>query len=189
MVSLKMVALAAIAFTLTFIGVSAYLGTLPQLIQKAQSAFAGAKTFFTPVINAWTNLPGAVKNVIMLGIPTLVTLFFAWTKSRAMTKLQQTEQQAATQKTQLTGELSQAQTSAVSALQENAQLKEELSVYKAGDSAVAEFKELMLQKEVKIESLQTQVNQVTTERNTIQREYETLLNKVTSDPYLKKLLQ
>ena len=107
MVSLKTVALAIVAPTLVFVGVFAYFGTLPQLIQKLSEGVAGAKTFFQPLINGWTNLPSPVKNVIMLGIPTLVTLFFAWTKNRAMTKLQQTEQQAATQTNELTSEINE----------------------------------------------------------------------------------
>ena len=40
----------------------------------------------------------------MLGIPTAFAMFFAWTKTRAMQKLQQTQQQAAEQFNQLRGE-------------------------------------------------------------------------------------
>ena len=189
MVSLKILALAIVAPILVFVGVSWYLGSLPQLTQKALSFFEGAKQLFTPIINGWNSLPSSIRSVIMLGIPTLAATFFAWTKSRAMTKLQQTEQQAATQATQLTGELSQAQTSAVSALQENTKLKEELQVYKAGNSAVAEFKDLMVQKDAKIENLEAQVKQLITERNTIQREYDNKFKEKTEDPYIKKILQ
>ena len=183
MVSLKTVVLAIVAPILVFVGVSAYLGSLPQLIQKLSEGVAGAKTFFSPIFNAWANLPSSVKNVIMLGIPTLVTLFFAWTKSRAMTKLQQTEQQAATQATQLTGELTQAQATAGSTLQENMNLKSQLAVYEKDGSAVTALKEINSGLTVENSSLKAQINDLTSRYTTLRTDFEALVNR--GDP-LKK---
>ena len=166
MVSLKTVALVAVTFIVVFLAVSAYFGSLPAIAEKAQGAATQAKTLFAPVINMWTNLPSTVKNVIMLGIPTLVTLFFAWTKNRAMTKLQQTEQQAAAQATQLSGELSEAQTSAVSALQENVKLKEELDAFKNKDTTITR---LLAEKEEQVTTIKDLQIEVESWRQAAQR--------------------
>jgi len=186
MVSLKTVALIAITFVVVFLAVSAYFGSLPAIAQKAQGAATQAKTLFAPVINAWTNLPSAVKNVIMLGIPTLVTLFFAWTKNRAMTKLQETEKQAATQATQLSGELSEAQTSAVSALQENTKLKEELDAFKNRDTTIAnlikEKEDLQIEAESWKQAADAKARQITQ----ISADYQLLLQKVQPKDQLLK---
>lgn len=189
MVTKSTVALAAVAFTVTFVGVTTYLGGLPTLTQKLSEGVSAAKNIFQPVVNAWNGLPSSVRSIIMLGIPTLAATFFAWTKSRAMTKLQQTEQKAATQATQLTGDLSDAEHSARTTLQENIGLKTKLAVYEKDGDAVTALKTINTDLQAKIDGMQRQIDQVTTERNTIQREHEILLNKVTSDPYLKKLLQ
>jgi hypothetical protein len=189
MISIKTVTLVAIAFLLTFVGVSWYLGSLPQLTQKALSLFEGSKQLFSPIINGWNSLPSSVRSVVMLGIPTLAATFFAWTKSRAMTKLQQTEQQAATQATQLTGQLTQAQATAGSTLQENMDLKSQLAVYEKDGDAVTALKEINMDLQSKLSLEIDRTKQVATERDIIQREYQTLLEKVTSDPYLKKILQ
>lgn len=42
----------------------------------------------------WASLPTEMKGILIAGIPTIFTLFFAWSKNRAMQKLQQTQLQA-----------------------------------------------------------------------------------------------
>lgn len=69
----------------------------------------------------WATIPSSIQGVVMLGIPTAAALFFAWTKSRAMDKLQQTQQQAATKIGELQGET-------LNAVSENTTLKQTLQV-------------------------------------------------------------
>ena len=189
MISIKTVALVVIASSLTFVGVSWYLGSLPQLTQQGLSLLGEIKGFFQPLINGWNSLPSSIRSIIMLGIPTLAATFFAWTKSRAMQKLNETKAEAAAQATQLSGELTQAQATAGSTLQENMNLKSQLAVYEKDGDAVTALKEINMDLQSKL-SLEIDRNkQLATERDTIQKEYQILLEKVTSDPYLKKILQ
>jgi len=64
-----------------------------ELTTKAQS-----------IINTWNAIPQAFQGIILAGIPTAFMMFFAWTKTRAMQQLQQTQQQATSTISQLTGE-------------------------------------------------------------------------------------
>lgn len=61
-----------------------------------------------PLINrvqtVWLSMPESTRGIMMLGIPTAFAMFFAWTKTRAMQKLQQTQQQAAERFNQMQGE-------------------------------------------------------------------------------------
>jgi len=62
------------------------------------------KPIVTPIYNTWMRIPEAVRNIVMMGIPTAFGLFFMWTKNRAMQKLQQTQVEASQSLTQLQGE-------------------------------------------------------------------------------------
>ena len=189
MISIKTVALVAIASSLTFVGVSWYLGSLPQLTQKTLSLLGEIKGFFQPLINGWNSLPSSIRSVIMLGIPTLAATFFAWTKSRAMQKLNETQAQAAAQATQLTGELTQAQATAGSTLQENMNLKSQLAVYEKDGDAVTALKEINSDLQLKMDNMETThkavVDSLTTQRDTIQLNYKQLLEQILTDPTLK----
>lgn len=68
--------------------------TIPQPLQSA----------FTRIQTVWTSLPDIVKTITITGIPTLFVMFFAWTKSRAMQKLDQVKRQVTDQLGQLQGE-------------------------------------------------------------------------------------
>lgn len=57
----------------------------------------------------WNTIPAALRGVITLAIPTGFALFFAWTKTRAMSKLQEVKSQAASQITQIQGEKTELQ--------------------------------------------------------------------------------
>ena len=185
---LSTLALAAGAFILTFIGVSWYLGSLPQLTEKALSLFGPIKTFFQPLINAWNGLPSVVRNIIMLGIPFLVTLFFAWTKNLAVKKMQQTEAEASMQANQLYGELSETQRAALKISKENTTLKDQLAVYEKGDNAVATLNQKISSLQSTVNSQATQLSNVTIERNYLQKEVDDWKTRITSDPRLKQLL-
>lgn len=73
-----------------------YFGPIPVagLLQSA----------FTKVQVAWTKIPTTIQGLIVGGVPTLLMLFFAWSKNRAMQKLQQTQQEATQRLGQLQGE-------------------------------------------------------------------------------------
>ena len=189
MVSLKILALTIVAPILVFVSVSWYLGSLPQLTQKTLSLLGEIKGFFQPLINGWNSLPSSVRSVIMLGIPTLAATFFAWTKSRAMQKLNETQAQAAAQATQLTGELTHAQATAGSTLQENMNLKSQLAVYEKDGDAVTALKEINSELQLKMGDMETThktvVDSLTTQRDTIQLNYKQLLEQILTDPTLK----
>ena len=59
---------------------------------------------FTPIYNVWVSIPKAIQGLIIGGVPTLFMVFFAWSKNRAMQKLQQTQQEATQRLGQLQGE-------------------------------------------------------------------------------------
>lgn len=90
-----MVAVVALAFCAAIL-VYVYFGVipLPSLLQ----------TGFTKAQALWATIPSTIQNIIQIGIPTLFATFFAWTKVRAMDKLQQTKLQASQTITQLEGE-------------------------------------------------------------------------------------
>jgi len=79
-----------------------FFGAIP-LPSMLQSAWTKAQAL-------WATIPGSIKGLVTLGIPSLFAVFFAWTKTRAMTKLQETQLQASQQINQLEGEATVAQT-------------------------------------------------------------------------------
>ena len=86
----------------TLIGVGAgilvyrYVGAIP--------LFETLKPIFTPIYNAWGSIPEAIRGILIAGIPTAFMVFFAWSKNRAMQKLQQTQMEATQRLGQLQGE-------------------------------------------------------------------------------------
>lgn len=64
----------------------------------------GAKNLATLIYTQWMQIPSMVRNIVLMGIPTLFAMFFAWSKIRAMEKLRQTEVQASQQIIQTQGE-------------------------------------------------------------------------------------
>ncbi len=73
-----------------------YVGALP-LTETLQPVW-------TRLQETWANIPGTVKSIITLAVPSAFAMFFMWTKTRAMQKLQETQQQASQQINQLQGE-------------------------------------------------------------------------------------
>jgi len=63
--------------------------------------------FFTQAEAAWSRLPSILKAIIPVtigAIPTILMIFFAWSKNRAMQLTEQTKLQASQQRTQMKGE-------------------------------------------------------------------------------------
>jgi len=91
-----------------FLGFYAYTGQLSQLTQTITRMAQPLVNTFQPIItqiqHTWTNIPDSIRGIILLGIPSSFAMFFAWTKTRAMQKLQQTQLEANQQITQITGE-------------------------------------------------------------------------------------
>jgi len=75
--------------------------SIPNLIT---SGIQPLQPTFSQVQTAWTNLPDTVKLVTTTGIPAAFVTFFAWTKTRAMQKLEQVKKEATLQLGQLEGE-------------------------------------------------------------------------------------
>ena len=63
-----------------------------------------ASNILSPLYHTWTAIPEALRAIILTAFAAIPTLFFAWTKARAMNKLEEVKQQASTQVNQLEGE-------------------------------------------------------------------------------------
>lgn len=74
------------------LGIYANIDTIIRSTQQGLSPIANAiNPTLRQVVASWNNLPEVYRGLMIAGIPTLFTLFFAWSKSRAMQKLQQTQ--------------------------------------------------------------------------------------------------
>jgi predicted RNase H-like nuclease (RuvC/YqgF family) len=91
-----------------------YVSGLPPFFmdigKTIQPLIESIRTKLAPILTAWNNLPETLRTLIIGAIPTLFMVFFAWTKTRAMQKLQQVKQEATQQIDQLSGEASDAKT-------------------------------------------------------------------------------
>jgi len=146
---------------------------LSPLTTRLQSGVTGLQA-------AWSTLPASVQGVVMLAIPSGFAMFFAWTKSRAMLKLQQTQQQATTQATQLQNKTVEAQnqlTVNTQLQQSNLKLQQDLTTALAQNSNVTDL-------QTKITGLQENVSRLTNENNTLAHE----LGKKTED-MMKRVLE
>ena len=101
---LVFIVLAGIGFAVTYF----LKGAIDTALQPFQPAIEQAKTSVTTAISniqtTWASIPNEVKGVVALAIPSAFAVFFAWTKTRAMNKLQQTQLDAQKQFAQMTGE-------------------------------------------------------------------------------------
>jgi len=105
---LKLLLGVAIAFAIGFLGFSAYTGNLNQLLQTASTTLQPIINIVQPTITqiqtTWNSIPPQIKGIITLAIPSMFALFFAWSKNRAMQKLQETKQEANQTITQMASE-------------------------------------------------------------------------------------
>ena len=101
--------LASVGFAVTYF----LKGAIDTAIQPFQPAIDQAKTSVTTTISSiqttWASIPNEVKGVVALAIPSAFAVFFAWTKTRAMNKLQQTQLDARQQFTRMSGQANEAQ--------------------------------------------------------------------------------
>jgi len=84
-----------------FVGFTIFLFTNPLTKPLATST---ATNIYNTIITKWNTIPDPVKGIITLGIPSLFAIFFAWTKTRAIQKLNETQQLANQKITQVEGE-------------------------------------------------------------------------------------
>lgn len=90
----------AVFILFAVIGGVAYIFLSPYVasaIPQFTPLITPVQSTLTRIQTTWATIPSTIQAIITLAIPTAAALFFAWTKSRAMDKLQQTQQQAATQ--------------------------------------------------------------------------------------------
>lgn len=127
------------------------LNHLTIISQPLQSAI-------TQIQTAWGNIPEPYKGIANLsvigGVPTALMMFFAWTKNRAMQKLQQTRQQASQQ---ITGLNTQMQALMDERDTKIGQLEAELEAAKSNTSlqtSLSEAQNLVTQKQQEIHDLQ-----------------------------------
>lgn len=125
----------------------------------------------------WASLPSPLQKLV-LALPTLISTafmtFFAWTKLRAMQKLQQVEQQANADITQLSGEKQTVETQAQVVQEENQTLKDKLKLYE-------NFYETHRSMEQKISTVeQTLPVEIRNLETRVQGDISTLNNKIKS---------
>lgn len=168
MSSKKTVVFAVFATVLGFIGTSAYLGTLPLLQQRLAEEAQPLIQFGQSIYTRWTNLPQAAQSIILAGVPTLFMVFFAWTKTRAMKKVEETELQSRIQYNQLTGEIGEAKQQLEVLENQKAELQSQVKAYADGNEAIntltanlEEATNLVTQKQRQIERLQREVASLT----------------------------
>ena len=126
----------------------------------------------------WATIPSSIQGVVMLGIPTAAALFFAWTKSRAMEKLQQTQQIAATKIGELQGET-------LNAVSENTTLKQTLQLKDQQIATYEQAKADVAVAQQKTEDYKIQVETLTGERNQAERMFKLKYLKPEEEPKVK----
>ena len=94
--------IAGVIFGLYLEGVSitTMLSGVPEPLQSAVSQ----------VQVAWASIPQSLQGITLAAVPTAFMMFFAWSKTRAMQKLEQVKQTATTQLGELQGANAEAQT-------------------------------------------------------------------------------
>jgi len=98
-------------FILTVLGVYAYKGILPQVIESVTSRVQPLIGMVQPALTkaqaTWATIPPSIQQIIMLGIPSAFAMFFAWTKLRVIDSAKQAQTQATAAFTQVSGEASE----------------------------------------------------------------------------------
>lgn len=153
------VAVAVVAGLLGF--ALTWFGVLPQLVKQVSPYTTPivdtVKPVATAIYNGWISIPSPVRSILLAGIPTLFAIFFAWTKTRAMKKLQETQLQTQ----QVLGEKQQT-------LQHLGTLSQEKTVLAGELESVTKENELLKQYQVNADRLlaiQSNVTQMKKETN------------------------
>lgn len=127
--------------------------------------------FFAPLIAWWNSIPSWLRGIITMGIPVFFAIFFAWTKTRAMNKLQQTEIEAQAKLNQMEGQTTTAQKYAETMQAQKTDLEKQVAnsqqnlanLQNEHTSLLSDYKTLRNQLEI-----------ITAERNTLAKEVEDL---------------
>jgi len=129
------------------------------------------KQLVTPLYTAWMKIPGALQTLIVGAIPTALMFFFAWTKSRAMQKLEETKQQASQTTQQMEGMKEGAQQTTGAIVDKVSELKDQLHHSEEAYKNVLSANEL-LEKEKKL--LTEQLIRARSDRDTLQSKLEAI---------------
>jgi len=135
------------------------------------------QTTFQPLINTWNTIPSPIRNIITMVIPTVCAIFFAWTKSRAMENLQQTQQQAQAQITQVSGEKTEVEKSLSKTLTQASGLQEELESAKGKLKLYEDFYEANKQMAQKVNAIPQQISSI---ESRVQGDVSTLTSMIRS---------
>lgn len=162
-----------IVVAIGFFGVSYYLGSLPYILQEITNKAQPLINVGHLIYAKWVSIPPIIQRIILSAvtiIPSVLMTFFAWTKGRAMQKLEQTQQEA----TQLSGEAMVAQQQIVSLQNEKQKLENKVTeLTQAPQLAVPQkqFNDVVSSYEQKIENMR---NQFGMERNMLESEIKDL---------------
>jgi len=151
------------------------LPPLTTITTPLQPIITPSQSIVTRIQTMWSTIPSAIQGIVLLGLASAPTLFFAWTKSRAMDKLQQTQQQAATKIGELQGET-------LNAVSENTTLKQTLELK---DQQIATYEQAQTsatQFTTQIDAQKQQIETLTGERNQMQRLFESKYLKPEEKP-------
>ena len=116
----------------------------------------------TQIQTTWNSIPPQIKGIITLAIPSMFALFFAWSKNRAMQKLEQTKQEANQTITQLASENLEAKTEAKKYQDQFETLKGSLT-----EDKTADFLSQLTTKDKKIQHLETQLTEARSLANVV----------------------
>lgn len=167
--------LAILAIPIGFVGVSWYLGTLPQITQGLQPLINVGQSIYA----RWATLPDVVQKIIIGGIPLAFGAFFAWTNLRRITQVQQLQQQV----TQASGEKNLAYQQ-VGALQtQKAQLTKQLEQ----SSLTQSLEEAQLLVEQKQTTINSQLEQIKNLQRTIAELNGTITGMQKQIEYVKRI--
>ena len=139
-------------------GIYQNLDTIIRTAQQGLSPIANALApFISNVQNTWATIPEAYKGILIAGVPTAFTLFFAWSKSRAMQKLQQTQLEA---KQKIAGVNEQLLNTNImnQGLQKQVETYQQMPAIPNLSGMVSTLQDQLLAKQAELDSLQTEFN-------------------------------
>jgi hypothetical protein len=119
----------------------------------------------------WASIPDIFRGLLLAGIPTVFTLFLAWTKNRAMQKVQQTQQQAQQQIGMMTEKLSTVQNRNLQLEQQVSNASHSADLYSQMENRVTNAEAIAEQKTREFQELQNSMN-------TMERTYQGLIQDI-----------
>jgi len=151
---------------------------LAPVTQHLNPIFGGISQLLHGAVNSYIEgfrkSPGTVlitTGGAVLGVVGLFAKAYTYLKTKATARIQESESAA-----------SQANASAVSALEENQQLKEKLAIYEQDGPAATTLKEINQAQAAEISNLKAQLNDLTTRYNTLKHDFDQLTSHLIPDP-------